>query len=249
MTDIANAIEWSNTLEEYFKATGEQSHGLSWIHKKSEARFAALRNYIDLPVIILGVLNGATSVGSGALFPDPRWASIGVGVVALVTAILSTISSYFKWAQRAEAHRIASLQYAKLHRYIVVQLRLPRDERLACAELLKYVRDGFDRLAEISPLVPQEVIVEFNAKFKKTYGSRISLPSECNGLESVRIYDEHPRPLADAPSSLVSPGIHLQRPGSDGAASAFAVPHQGEGPGDTDGGQRPVSGVAVGSKE
>ena len=249
MTDIASEIEWSNTLEEYFKATAEQSHGLSWIHKKAEARFAGLRNYIDLPVIILGVLNGATSVGSGALFPDPRWASIGVGAVALLTAILSTIASYFKWAQRSEAHRIAALQYAKLHRYIVVQLRLPREERLACAELLKYVRDGFDRLAEISPLVPQEVIMEFNSKFKKTYTGRISLPSECNGLESVRIYDERPAQLVDVPTSVVAPGIHLQRPGSDGAASAFAVPHQGAAPDVEDGRQVSGGGVAMGSKE
>lgn len=205
MSDIGTSVDWSEMLETYFKATAERCHGLSWIHKRSEARYAGLRNWTDLPVIVLGVLNSATSVGSGTLFDDPKWASIGVGVVALVTAILSTISSYFKWAARAEAHRISSLQFAKLHRFVSVQLRLPRDERMSCADLLKYVRDAFDRLAEISPLVPPEVLSEFNAKFKGDNYKDIAKPSECNGLERVIVYTEEIAsaksafPLDDAP--------------------------------------------------
>lgn len=190
MSDIGTTVEWSDMLEGYFKATAERCYGLSWIHKRSEARYAWLRNWTDLPVIILGVLNSATSVGSGALFEDPKWASIGVGVVALMTAILSTISSYFKWAARAEAHRISSLQFAKLHRFVAVQLRLPREERMSCADLLKYVRDAFDRLAEISPLVPPEVLTEFNQRFKGDQYKAIAKPSECNGLEMVTVYAE-----------------------------------------------------------
>ena len=237
MTDIAGAVEWTDTLEHYFKDTAERANGLAWIHKQSEARYAALRNWSDLPCIVLGVLNSATSVGSGTLFSDPKWASIGVGVVALVTAILGTISSYFKWAARAEAHRISALQFAKLYRFVSVQLSLPRDERMACADLLKYVRDAYDRLAEISPLVPPEVIREFNAKFKIGKYSEIARPAECNGLEAVRIYDEQHGRIADAIAGLVSPGVCLQRPGSDGSAGAFAVSREGRSTADEDGGR------------
>ena len=235
MTDIAGAVEWTDTLEHYFKDTAERANGLAWIHKRSEARYSALRNWSDLPCIVLGVLNSATSVGSGTLFSDPKWASIGVGVVALLTAILSTISSYFKWSARAEAHRISSLQFAKLYRFVSVQLSLPRDERMACADLLKHVRDAYDRLAEISPLVPPEVIREFNAKFKVGKYSEIARPSECNGLEAVRIYDEQSGPIADAIAGLVSPVANLQRPGSDGSAGAFAVPRESRSTADVGG--------------
>ena len=229
MTDIATSVEWTETLEIYFKETAEKANGLAWIHKRSEARYAWLRNWSDLPCIVLGVLNSATSVGSGTLFDDPKWASIGVGIVALLTAILSTVSSYFKWSARAEAHRISSLQFAKLYRFVAVQLSLPREERMPCADLLKYVRDAFDRLAEISPLVPPEVVMEFNAKFKGRY-ENIARPSECNGLEAVKVYHEQSGYQGDAMASLVTPGIHLKRPGSDGAASAFAVHGEGGGP-------------------
>lgn len=187
MSDITGPIEWSDKLEDYFKATAERAHGLSWIHKRAEARYSGLRNYIDLPVIVLGVLNGATSVGSGSLFTDPKMASIAVGIVAIIGAILSTVSSYFKWAARAEAHRISSIQYGKLNRWLAVQLGLPRSERLAAVEVLKFCKQEYDRLVEISPIVPPEIVSEFQRKFNKPEYRNISRPVETNGLEAVAV--------------------------------------------------------------
>ena len=197
MSEITGDIEWTETLEDYFKDTGEQTHGLSWIHKQSEARYSSLRNYTDLPVIVLGVMNAAASVGSGTLFSDPKWASIGVGVVALIGSIISAVSSYFKWAARAEAHRISSIQYGKLFRWISVQMRLPRDERLPAIECLKYVKQEYDRMAEISPLVPPEIVRTFQQRFGGEKYAKISKPIETNGLEAIEIFKEVLRPVED----------------------------------------------------
>lgn len=201
MTDIVGPIEWTEDLEIFFKRIGEQANGLHLLHKASEARYSHFRNYIDLPVIVLGVLNGATSVGSGVLFGDPKMASIIVGIVALLGAILSTISSYFKFAARSEAHRIASLQYIKLFRLIAVQLGLPRESRTSAAEFLKYVKGETDRLSEISPLLPPEIIAAMKSRF--TSYKNVALPSEMNGLENIRIYHQSATEiLSPAPSAI-----------------------------------------------
>lgn len=57
--------------------------------------------------------------------------------MSLFVGTLNTIGSYFGWAKRAEAHKISSITYARLHRYISVQLALPRNERLSPQDLLK----------------------------------------------------------------------------------------------------------------
>lgn len=189
MSEIAGDIEWTENLEGYFKSAGERCYGLAWLHKQSEARYASLRNYTDLPVIILGVLNAAASVGSGTMFDDPKWASIGVGVVALIGSIISAVSSYFKWAARAEGHRIASIQYGKLNRWISVQMRLPREERLAAIECLRYCKQEYDRLQEGSPLVPPEVVHEFQRRFGTEKYATISKPTEANGLEAIEVFN------------------------------------------------------------
>jgi len=188
MAEISNNIEWNFRLESYFSGTGEKAHGLSWLHKKAQERYSALKNYTDLPVIILGVLNGSVSIGSASLFGDSPYASVGVGIIALITAILSTVSSYFKWAARAEAHRIAALQYSKLYRFLSVQCSLPRHERMTPAELLKYTKDAYDRMAEVAPLIPPEVVAEFKRRFDKPEFKDLSKPEETNGLEHIEVY-------------------------------------------------------------
>lgn len=190
MAEINPNISWNTRLEAYFAQTGEKAHALAWLHKKSQERYSNMKNYTDLPVIVLGVLNGATSIGSTSLFGDSPYASVGVGIIALITAILSTISSYFKWAARAEAHKIASIQYSKLYRFLNVQCSLPRDERMKPSDLLKYTKDEYDRMVEIAPLVPPEIIAVFKYTFNKPKYKDISWPEETNGLEAITIYKE-----------------------------------------------------------
>lgn len=214
MSDIASSIEWTENLETFFAQTGERCHGLSWCHKQSEARYSKLRNFTDLPVVILGVINGSVSIGSSSLFGNTPFASISVGLVALFTAILSTVAAYFKWAQRAEAHRISSLHYAKLYRFLSIQMGLPREERMTPADLLRNLKDAFDRLAEISPMLPTEVIRDFKIRFDKPEYKMIARPTECNGLEAIKVYN-HPQQLSiqnqnainSPPASAESPRI------------------------------------------
>jgi hypothetical protein len=221
-------ISWSDRLEKFFADIGEKAHALSWLHKRSQARFSWLKNYTDLPVIILGVINGSVSIGSSSLFGDSPYASICVGAIALLTAILSTVSSYFKWAARSEAHRIAALQYSKLYRFLNVQCSLPREERMAPSQLLKYTRDIYDQLQEISPLLPPEVIREFKVVFNKPEYSNICRPEETNGLEHIEIYTSNKNGSDAPPTSpplLGPPARHptlLARVSSSNALAAFS---------------------------
>lgn len=181
-------VHWNNRLEKYFADTGEKAHCYSWLHKKAEEMFSKKSVWIDLPVIILGVLNGATSIGSKSLFGDSEYASVGIGIVALLTSILTTIGTYFSWARRAESHKMMSIQYAKLFRFLSIEMSLPRVERMSPQDLLKYVKEQYDRLAEISPLIPPKIILEFNTKFSKPEYKDISRPEITNGLNHIEIF-------------------------------------------------------------
>lgn len=183
---MSSTIHWTDKLEEYFVTTGEKAHCLSWIHKRSEELFSVRRTFIDLPVIVGSGVIAFLNAGSQSMFDDPRISSIALGVGSLVVGILNTMGTYFGWAKRAEGHRISSIDYAKLYRFISVEMSLPREERMGPKDLLKKVKDDYDRLAEISPLVPSSVIRKFKTQFKKE--TSISKPEEANGLHKIEIY-------------------------------------------------------------
>jgi hypothetical protein len=179
-------ITWNEKLEEYFTSTGEKAHCLGWLHKKSEAAFSRKTTFIDLPVIILSTLIGATSIGSKSLFGESPIAPIVLGIISIFVSILNTVGAYFSWSRRAEAHRISNIQYSRMYRNISVEMSLPRNERSLPAELLRYIRVEYDRLSEISPLIPPEIIALFNDKFSNE--KEISQPEEVNGLEKIEVY-------------------------------------------------------------
>lgn len=184
--EIAATIHWTVKLEEYFASTGEKAHCLSWVHKQSEAMYSNRRTWIDLPVIVGSGLIAFLNAASSGLFEDPRLSSIALGVGSLSVGILNTLGSYFGWAKRAEGHRISAIHYSKLYRFITIELALPREERMNPHDFLKYVKDQYDRLQEISPIVPKGVIREFQRKFKNE--TEISKPEEANGLEKISVY-------------------------------------------------------------
>ena len=201
-----NRVTWHRKLEELFAHTGEKCHCLYWLHKKSEELYSLRTTWIDLPVIIMGTLNGAISVGSDSLFGTAQYASVGVGIVALITAILTTIGSYFAWAKRAEGHRIASLNYDKLYRFITIELSLPREERVAPSDFLKMLKTEYDRLAEISPLIPPRIIREFKERFSAAKYNDISKPEITNGLHAIEIFDpQTATPAGFKPHTLLTP--------------------------------------------
>ena len=179
-------IHWTDVLEEYFASTGEKAHCLSWCHKKSESLYSNRRTLIDLPVIVISGVTGFLSAGSTSLFSNPTTSSVALGVASLFVSILNTAGSYYGWAKRAEGHRISAIHYARLYRSVSVELSLPREERTAPHDFLKFVKDQYDRLQEISPLLPPEVIREFQTKFANEQD--ISKPEEANGLEKITVY-------------------------------------------------------------
>jgi hypothetical protein len=82
-------------------------------------------------------------------------------------------------------------------------MRLPRDQRMQPGDFLKYVKDQYDRLAELSPLIPTSVTRTFVSQMEKY--KDISKPEETNGLNKINIFVDSAHELEQAISPLPMP--------------------------------------------
>lgn len=181
-----NEITWNDALETLVAEEAEKCGGLSWLHIECEKYFSRYTNWIALPVIILSTVNGFMSGSSQTIFAgSPQVASIGLGVVSLFTGVLSTVGSYFAWAKRTEAHRISAIQYQKVSKFLTIELSLPKSERVAARDILKITRDQIERLLEISPAVPDSILIKYKEKFKGS--DDIAHPEIIKGFKKVFI--------------------------------------------------------------
>jgi hypothetical protein len=179
-------IEWSSQLEDIIAQEGEKCRGLSWLHTRGEALTSKYNTCVQVPVIILSTLAGTASVGSQTLFGGSSVSSTAIGLVSIGVGILNTLGSFFAFAKRSEAHRIAHLNYSKLSTRISIELSLPRDERMDAQPFLINIRETMERLAETTPMCPQSILDDFNKHFKDI--TNIAVPAETNGLHKIEIF-------------------------------------------------------------
>ena len=187
MDPPAHEVHWNSQLEKIISDEGERALCYSWLHDKSEERYRQFNNYITLPTIVGSTIAGTASIGSQSLFGDIGYANIIIGSISLCVAIFNTVGTHFGWAVRAEAHRVARVDYSKIHRFIMIELALPREERTDANSMLKLVREQLDNLLAISPQIPKEIIKAFNDKFDGTTDD-ISKPGITNGLDPIDIF-------------------------------------------------------------
>lgn len=202
-------LTWSEPLELLIAQEGEKCRGLAWIHQRAETFYSIRNNWIAIPVIILSTLSGTASVGSSSLFSgETQISSIVIGLVSIGVGILNTISSYFAFSRKAEAHRIAHLNYNKLFQTISVEMSLPRSERAEPEHLLAQIRSTMERLAETTPTPPDSILAAFNLRFKDE-DKTIARPTETNGLHKIKVYMKEVASANDISIAIKNP-LHTE---------------------------------------
>jgi hypothetical protein len=96
---------------------------------------------------------------------------------------------------------MADITYKKIYKFILIELSLPRSERMAAKDMLKVVRDETQRLEETSPQIPDMVIRDFKRRFGEST-PEVTKPEITNGLDPIYVY----------PADLESPTIGPANP-------------------------------------
>jgi len=184
--ELGDNIQYNDNLERILAKEAEKCLALRWSHDKAERHTSRLNSWFVIPSIILSSLASASSFAGANLLPF-KGSEIFIGFISLAVATINTLASYWGFSKKSEAHRISAISYARLHRWLMIELSIPRESRLSAKDLLKIVREEGDRMNEISPQLPEQVIKNFKKEFSKT---TTAIPEILNGLDAVQIYKE-----------------------------------------------------------
>lgn len=176
-------IDYNKDLELLLKDNAEECESLGILHRASYEKYNRLSNYINIPVIILSSAIGfATGIDIG-------YANMNIilGVGSIFVGIIKSIDTYFQLGKRSESHRLCSLQYQQIHKKIQIELALQREQRQTAKDMLSVIKTDIKNLQDISPLVDQDIIDNYNAKYGKY--TTVKKPNFVNGLTEVSIND------------------------------------------------------------
>lgn len=169
---------WKSEQENILKKWADKGQCFKAMHERAYKRFWCLNAWFTIPIIILSTVTGTGNFAQNLFGDWAQYAVLIIGGMNLFSAILSTIAQYTGVAQKLESHRIAAVTWDKFSRKIQVELAKSRRDRTSARDFINNCQESYDRLIEVSPIMPNDIIRWFNnmintGKFEEEL-------SECN---------------------------------------------------------------------
>ena len=154
---------WNDSEVQILKKWGEIASSYRLLHDRAFREFQVKSYGLTIPVIILSTLSGTASFTIQS-FPESlqTYVPMVIGGVNICVGIIQTVSQFLRVNELTESHRVASISYGKFSRNIVTELSLPPKERTYNGiDFVQVCRTEMDRLIEQSPIIPMNLLREF----------------------------------------------------------------------------------------
>ena len=185
MLDVMWSVDHENILVEW----ADKAMCYRWLHGRANASFSKKNTWYTIPVIIISTLTGTANFAQDRVPIEYQgYFVMTVGGFNILAGIITTIQQFLKITQLNEAHRVASIAWDKFYRNIKIELAKHPKERLPVIQFLKMCKEEYDRLMETSPVIPEDIIDQFNKAFSsqgKTF-EEIAKPEICDSLISTK---------------------------------------------------------------
>lgn len=182
---------WHESNEVFFKALGDEAQLQALCHMKSHEEFSKRSRGYQLPIIILSVMCGSGNFVSTSFPENQDNIILGVGVLSIITSIISSIAQYLKLAEKSEAHRIAYVSWEKFYNNIRFQLSKRREEREELANYMSSITNEYQRLQEISPLLPDKISKSILWNKKKVIRQGMNVPVSLRNVKPTGWWDDN----------------------------------------------------------
>ena len=187
-------MTWHDSLEKIFSDLGDEAQINASLHQKSFKHYYRKSVKFQLPIIILSVLSGSGNFVSASFPEHQEMMILIIGGVSILTSVISSIAQFLKLSELSEAHRISYVSWEKFYSNIKYQMMRKRKDRDNIKEFLSNVFSEYQRLKEISPLIPEEIA----STIKRIRDKDMYIPFILNKFEHVKPYDDTPSPSSSS---------------------------------------------------
>ena len=158
---------WKEEEELILKDWADKAQCYEWMHLKAHEKYKSKKTWFTIPVIIISTITGTANFAQERFGQNMvQYVVMVIGTLNLIAAIITTVYQFLKISELNESYRMSALSWGKYYRVIKTELLKHPLDRKSHEHIVKYASEEYDRLIEISPLIPKNIIKKFNTKFK-----------------------------------------------------------------------------------
>ena len=218
---------WKEEEENLLKDWADKAQCYELLHSKSHAIYKTRHAYFVIPVIIISTLTGTANFAQDKIEESRRNIFVMItGGFNIAAAIITTIGQFLKVSEMNEGHRVASYSWGKFYRHIKTELAKHPLDRINPTDMLSMAKEEYDRLLELSPMIPKNIIREFNTIFLKN--NDIAKPEICDIITPTNIYnmsrDERLEMIKRINPDPIEPIEELEEPYKENVSTKIDIP-------------------------
>ena len=164
-----NDFFWKEEQERILKTWADKGQCFKTMHERAYKKYWCLNAWVNLSVIIMSTITGTANFAQSSFGNSTNYVILAIGGINLLTAITTTIGQYTGVAQKLESHRISSISWDKFSRKIQVELSKARIDRIPPKNFVNFCQETYDRLIEVSPIIPNDITRWFNTMIETGY--------------------------------------------------------------------------------
>jgi hypothetical protein len=185
---MENQDEWLEEDELILKQWSDISLCYKWMHGQAYDKYRRIFLFMTIPLIIISTVTGTANFAQEQISEQYRSTFLMVvGSLNIIVGIISTIMQFIKVNELKESYSISIKNWDKYHRNIQLELMKNRENRMTKNTMLEFAKKEFDRLIDLSPEIPNDVVEKFKVRFKD---NELFKPDICDNLSPTIIYQK-----------------------------------------------------------
>jgi len=170
---------WKEDQEEILKKWADKGTCFKMMHERAYKKYWCMNAWFNIPVIIISTITGTGNFASSNFGAYAQMFTFIIGGFNIFAGMLATISTYIGAAQKLEGHRFSSIQWDKFTRKVQIELAKTRNDRIKAKVFIKQCAEEYDRLIEMAPILPNDIIKWFKDVIDNKDNDNDSFCYEC----------------------------------------------------------------------
>lgn len=135
-------------------------HRMQLAHYQSARSFEKRHLWLGLPAIALSTIVGTSVFATIEQTADNSrklWLQITIGLLSVLSAVLVSLQTFLRYAERAEKHRVAGARFANLKHEIELLSTMPPPNPADLRQALADIEGKWSKLREDSPNLSEAI--------------------------------------------------------------------------------------------
>jgi hypothetical protein len=162
----ATPTPWTLAVLKLLEDWDKRAAASSEVHYALAGRLAGRNIQLGVPVVVLTTIIGTSVFATLQEEVTTSW-RIAVGVISVVAAVLASVQTFLRFAERAEQHRAAAENWAAIRREIAQKRALHPEYIATRGDPQKYLdglRKRIDQVSAQSPEMGEKAWSQYMAK-------------------------------------------------------------------------------------